>query len=309
MNGGFDRLSLLATFVRIVERGSISGAARDLGVSQASASRQLSALEQQMGAHLINRTTHGLSLTEAGSLCLADARGLLDGWDGILERVGGHESNGALRGPLKIVAPIALGQLHLAAAALDFQKDYPDVALTWLLLDETIRFAEIGCDLWIRVGPVPDDTLIVRELASVERLVVAAPGFAKRHGPVDPLDLTGMPCAALTLYEGAQLVLSRADGETRGLDAQVKFSTNNIFAVREAVLAGAGYAILPRWMVGAELNRGALVDLLPGWRGERLTVNGAYQPAQRQTLRLSVFVEHIAEALAGIPGVAVPDKT
>ncbi len=303
MNAGFDRLSLLATFIRIVERGSISAAARDLGISQASASRQLSALEQQFGAHLINRTTHSLALTDAGAQCLADARGLLEGWDAMVEQLNEDGERDRLQGPLKVVAPVALGQLHLAQAVLGYQRQHPDVTVTWLLQDEVVRFAEIGCDLWIRVGAVPDDTLIVRSLGEVERLLVAAPMFADGAVLSDPEQLANFSCAALAPYEGGQLVLTNTGGQTRSVEAQVRFSSDNIFAVREAVLSGSAYALMPRWMVDGELRSEELVNLLPDWRGDRLTVNAAYQPVQRQTQRLSALIDHISAAVAAIPGV------
>ncbi len=125
MSKSLDRLALLTTFARIAERGSISAAARDLGFSQASASRQLAELERRLGVQLIQRTTHRLALTQSGADCLSDARGLLDGWEALVERFAGEDS--AVRGGLKIVAPIALGQRHLAEAALRFQQAHPAV--------------------------------------------------------------------------------------------------------------------------------------------------------------------------------------
>ena len=99
-------MTLLATFLRIAERGSISAAARDLGLSQASASRQLADLEQRLGVPLIRRNTHSLALTEQGESCLADARSLLAGWEALTDRVA--EDQTQLRGPLRIIAPVAL---------------------------------------------------------------------------------------------------------------------------------------------------------------------------------------------------------
>lgn len=144
MSKSLDRLTLLDTFVRIAESGSISAAARDLGLSQPSVSRQLAELESRFQAQLMTRTTHTLSLTTAGSELLADARRLLDSWETIEERY--IASKTGIRGSLKVVAPVALGQLQLGDIVLQFQQQHPLLSLSWHLEDNNIRFAETGCD-------------------------------------------------------------------------------------------------------------------------------------------------------------------
>ena len=301
MTKRFDRLGLLSTFARIAERGSISAAARDLGLSQASASRQLSELEQQLGVQLIHRTTHTLALTEAGEDCLVEARELLEGWEAMAERYAAERET--VTGKLNIIAPVALGQLTLADAALDFQQQYPQVEIRWRLQDEPIRFAEIGCDLWIKVGAVPDDTLVVRPLGSVERLVTASPLLIQARRPRRPADLETLPCAALEPYEGGRFSLQHRRGTSAAVTARVAIGTNNIFSTRKAALRGIGYAILPHWFIADDLAAGKLVDLLPAWRAPSLPISAAYLPSRRQTRRLRFFIEHIAAALAAMPGV------
>ncbi|MEO0887430.1 MAG: LysR family transcriptional regulator, partial [Cyanobacteria bacterium J06648_10] len=142
MSKSLDRLTLLETFIRIADAGSISAAARDLGLSQPSVSRQLAELESRFKAQLMRRTTHELSLTEAGAQLLSDARQLLDDWEALEEK---HLDSGeTLRGRLRVVAPVALGQLHLIDIALQFQQQHPLISLSWQLQDDDIRFAEAG---------------------------------------------------------------------------------------------------------------------------------------------------------------------
>ncbi|MEO1503986.1 MAG: LysR family transcriptional regulator [Pseudomonadota bacterium] len=301
MSKSLDRLTLLETFARIAERGSISSAARDLGLSQASASRHLAELETRFGVELVRRTTHSLALTEAGEDCLTEARKLIEGWDALSAKR--SESDQALSGRLKIIAPVALGQLQLAEAALTFQQAHPGVVLSWLLDDAPIRFAEIGCDLWIKVGDVPDETLVVRPLGKVERMVVAAPRLLGGDRPGRPADLADLPCAALQPFEATSIPMTHADGEKETLAARASLSTNNIFSAHKAAVMGVGYAVLPRWFVDEDLTSGALVDVLPRWRAPSLTVNAAYLPARRRTRRLTAFLEHIGAAVAEIPGV------
>jgi len=297
MTRALDRLTLLGTFVRIAERGSISAAARDLGLSQASASRQLADLEERLGTQLIIRSTHHLSLTKAGERCLGDARLLLAEWEGFSESFAGEADR--MAGPLKIVAPVALGQTVALDSAIAFQAAHPDVVLDWILEDAPIRFAEVGCDLWLRVGAVPDETLIVQPLAEVQRIIVAAPGLA---GTVDgDLDaLADLPCAALRPFEGGRLPLTGPSGEAARLDARVSFASNNIATTKRVALAGGGYAILPRWLVAGELEAGTLIEPLPGWRAGSLTINAAFAPARRQTRRLRLFIDAMKDGLAGL---------
>lgn len=301
MSKPLDRLTLLETFARISDRGSISAAARDLNLSQASASRHLKELEGRMGTQLVRRTTHSLALTDSGQDLLRDARELLAGWDALEERHATAET--ALRGPLKVVAPVALGQLHLADIALDYQNQHPDVSLTWVLEDQPIRFAEIGCDCWIKVGPVPDETLVVRPLCRVERLIVAHCDLLTGRCVKTPEDLSETPFVSLTPFEGGRIGLEKPDGSKDEIAPQIRFASNNIFAVHRAVLKGIGAAVLPRWFVEDNLKAGRLVNPLPNRRAAELTINMAYMPARHQSKRLTMFLQAVAEGIENIPGI------
>ena len=301
MSKPLDRLTLLETFARIAARGSISAAARDLGLSQASASRQLKDLEDRFGAQLVRRTTHSLSLTSAGQDLLRDARELTASWEALEDKHGGADQD--VKGALNVVAPVALGQLYLADIVLRFQLAHRGVSIGWHLIDETIRFAEVGCDCWIKVGPVPDDTLIVRELGQVERLVVAAPGLAGRDQLGAPDKVAELPCAALQPFDGGNIDLSGTSGDTFVMRPEVCISTNNIFALHRAALMGVGFAVLPRWFVEEDLEAGRLIDLLPDWRAATLTVYAAFLPSRYQPKRLLVFLQHLADEFGAIPGI------
>ena len=292
MTRSADRISLLETFIRIAERGSVTAAARDLEISQGSASRQLKDLETRLGVQLARRTTHSLSLTEAGEEVLADARDLLARWEALSERQSAARER--IAGPLSVVAPVALGQTHLADAAIAFQREHPEVSLTWRLDDAPIRFAEIGCDCWIRVGPVPDETLVLRRLGSVERMLVGAPAIRGEDAP---------PFISLTPYEGADVTLTAESGATRRVAVRLAMAVDNIMAVKRAALCGVGAAIMPRWLIAEELAAGALVDLAPGWRAPTLDVGIAYQPTRTPPLRLTAFIGAVEAHMRKIDGI------
>ena len=288
MSTRFDRLALLATFVRIVERGSLSAAARDLDVSQPSVSRQLAALEALLGRRLVRRTTHNLTLTPDGTEVLGDARRMLAEWEGLTERLSDAD---ALRGTVRVVAPVALGQTGLMEAAVTFMGTHPEVTVDWRLTDAPTRFAEEGCDLWVRVGAVPDETLVVREIARVERLVVASPDVAARHRDQPPAT---WPWLALGPFEGSRIELHDRAGTATTFAIDPVFATDNVVALLAAVCGGLGAAILPRWFVAEDLAAGALIDAFPDLRAARLPVNLALAPGTRRPAR----VERLAEAIS-----------
>ena len=301
MSKSLDRLTLLETFVRIADAGSISAAARDLGLSQPSASRQLAELESRLQTLLVQRNTHSLSLTGSGEKLLTEARMLLDAWESLEE--GYLQGDGELSGKLKVIAPIALGQGVLARVACQFQVDHPRVVLDWQLHDQPIRFTEVGCDCWIKVGPVPDDTLVVRQLGIVERLLVGTPSIAKSL-PATPKRVQSLGLVALQPFEGGQIPLRNESGKKISIAPTATMSTNNIFALKEATLMGVGASVMPRWFIDRELADGSLVDLLPGWRAPTLGIHVAYLPGRHQPRRLRTFLNAIAAAIPAIPGVA-----
>lgn len=300
MSKSLDRLSLLTTFVRIAERGSISAAARDLGLSQASASRHLNELETRLGTVLIERTTHSLSLTEAGEAALEDARDLLNGWSALAER---FDDPSDLSGTLRVVAPIALGQRHLINATVYWQRAYPNLQINWQLDDSELNLAETGADVWIRIGRPRDDRLVVRDLVQVERLVVADSSLVKPDEITDPKSLEGLPAVSLSPFEGQKLPLTHQTEATVTIRANSRLITNNIFAGLNAVQKGCGFAIMPRWLVADELSDGTLIDLLPKWRAPRLTITACYLPSRRQSRTLNAFLEMAQNELNNLADV------
>lgn len=302
MSKSLDRLTLLQTFVQIAEAGSISAAARALGLSQPSVSRQLAELESRFKSQLMQRTTHNLSLTVAGAELLADARQLLDEWEALEEK---HlEAKDVMKGHLKVVVPVALGQLYLLDTVIQFQQKYPSISLSWQLEDSDIRFAEIGCDCWVKIGTVPDESLIVEPLGEVERMVVAAPSLLKSYGEIKlPTDLSKLSCVALSPFEGKRIPLINSEGKTIVVSPPVRMITNNISAVRQATLSGLGFSVLPRWFVKDDLERQQLIDLLPKWRAPKLTINAASLPGRHRPRRLQSFLDVLKKAVPQIPGV------
>ncbi len=290
MSRRYDRIALLETFIRIAERGSLSAAAKDLGSTQPSISRQLAALESEMNTVLAHRTTHNFTLTSDGRALLSDARRLVGEWGLLFEA---NRSSDELRGEIRVVAPIALGQTLLSKAASRFLADHPSVSLDWRLTDEPIRFDEEGCDCWFRVGSVPDQSLVVRELALVERIVVAIPD----------LDLDGstklqdLPWLSLGPYEADNIELIDESGKKTSFNLSPRLRSNNIFSVLEAALAGVGLAIMPRWLVADHLQAGVLIEAVPELRARPLPINIALAAGTRRPRRVDALADAIGHEL------------
>jgi molybdate transport repressor ModE-like protein len=295
-----DRLDLLRLFVRIAETGRISEAARSVGISQPSASRCLRLLESVMGAKLIERSTHGLSLTPAGLSLLDRARHLLAAWDEAVEAAGAERQE--LAGLIRVVAPVAVGQTLLAAVAARFLRRHPEVRIEWDLRDDVLDMTSAGCDLWIRVGELPQDDLVVRHVYDIKRAVVASPAFrAVEH----PRELSVTPAVRLTSFVPVAVRLVRDDGASFVLRQSAVFSTSNLHAAHVAALEGVGYAVLPLWLVQDDLSRGALTMLCPDWQPPGLHLSLAYAPTGQRSSRLRALIDFIRAELTSDGGLGI----
>ena len=216
-----------------------------------------------------------------------DARRILGEWEAIEDL---HAQDSALKGVIRVIAPVALGQSVFIEAASQFMKDHPGVTVDWRLRDDTIRFAEEGCDCWLKVGPVPDDTLVVRELARVERLVVGTPKYLAAH---DRKALEAMPWLTLGPFEGNRIELFDQTEKAKVFSVAPKMASDNIFAICEAVKRGIGVAIMPHWFISAELEAGTLVDVAPHLCAASLPVNLAISSGTRRPARVERFCDTI----------------
>ena len=289
---GGDRLALMRLFVQVAETRSLAAAGRIIGLSQPSTSRQLRQLEARLGVQLVRRSTHDCSLTDAGERFLTTATDLLARWDAATEAA--RSGQGDLGGPIRVVAPIALGQTVLAQLASRFLIGHPAVVLDWRLDDNPGDLAAGGFDLWIRAGPIRDQSLIVHEILNAERTIVAARSFAS----VDhPADLHRYRAVRLATFVPLHVPLKAPDDSTTTLQLRPAFTTDNIYAALAAVREGVGYGVLPFWAVRSDLDDGRLVEVCPGWRPPAVVVSIAYPQARFRPTRVSAFADFIRKEL------------
>ena len=292
-------MALMATFVCIVEAGSLSGAATQLGTTQPTVSRRLQLLERQLGLRLLNRSTHAMKLTEDGQRCYDGARDLLAGWQSFESdlRGAGDEPEGTLR----VVAPHAFGQSQLLGLVDEYLRRYPRVSVEWLLHDRTPDFVADGIDCAIQVGEVGDPNVVALPLAEIPRIVVAAPSVLQgRHAIAHPADLAALPWLALRTFYRTELVLMHSgNGESHRVGFKPRLSTDSLYALRSAALLGMGVGAGSSWVMADDLAAGRLVHLLPEWHASPLPMYLVYAHARFYPARLRRFLELVREGASG----------
>jgi len=302
---GADRIDLLRTFVRIVESGSLSAAAVQLGTTQPTVSRRLQALERLFGLQLLKRSTHRMTLTDDGQRCFVHAQSLVADWEAIQADLRGEVD--VPRGRLRVVVPHAFGQAQLLEPMLQFLARYPQVTLDWMLEDRHPDFIAEGIDCAIRVGTVDAPHLVAVPLAEVPRIAVAAPSLVGTADVRDPALPGTLPWIALTTYYRERVTLLAADGgPALQVDIQPRLLTDNLFVVRQAALAGLGAAVVSAWLVSDELRTGRLLRLLPEREAPPLPVHLVYPSARQIPSRLRAFIDAMKACLPHTHGMRIP---
>ena len=274
-----DVLAAFRVFVRVAEARSFSAVAREMGTTQPAVSRQVAALEEHLGARLIQRTTRSLALTEDGRDLLGHARRVLDSVEEAEASVGRrHSLPGGL---VRLGSSSAFGRLYVAPRIERLLERYPELAIDLRMSDSILDLVAEGIDIAIRVGAVQDSTLVARKIGSSRRITVASAACIALHGePHHPSDLARLPCVIFTgSATPTEWRFEAPDGPV-SVSVTGRFRTDNGEAVREAVLAGLGFAVLPIWFFSTELTDGRLKPVLTGWEPPSSAISAVY-PSRR----------------------------
>ena len=294
-----DSVKTMRLFLTVVQTGSLSGAGRQSGLSPASVSRQITALEDDLGVRLLNRTSRRLSLTEAGQVYLDRAEGLLQDIDEMRDAV--TQLAIRPRGTLRIQSRISLGTQYVAPLIPAFLAQYPDLKLDLWLTDNDLDLTEHGIDLAIRTGDLSDSTLIGRRLASSPRVVCASPQYWAEYGrPTTPEAVMNHNCLTYRFEFGVAAALwqFRTDGG-RSINVQVagNFQTNNGEALRLATLSGLGIALLPAWSVKDYLKAGTLERVLSDYETTVSDLDSGiyavYLSRRNLSVKTRLFIDHL----------------
>ena len=290
----------MAVFVRAVETGSFSAAARTLNLTPSAVSKQIGRLEDRLGARLLNRTTRRLSLTEAGDDYFQRAtRILADIADAERAVALSHE---APRGVLRVSASIAFGQTQLVPLVSEFLALYQEIQVELNLSDHVIDLVDAGVDVAIRVAALPDSSHIARRIASERRIVCAAPSYLARHGtPQSPEDLAGHNCLIYSTIATEDWRFRGPDGP-RSVKVTSNFIANGGEAVRDLAIAGLGLARLATFLVGPAVRDGRLVPVLTDFEERQETAIHAVYPHRRHlSPKVGAFVDFLADKMSPPP--------
>ncbi len=291
-----DLLAKMATYVRVVESGSLSGAAKQLRISSPAVSRQIATLEHELRTPLLVRTTRKMTVTPQGrryyERCLQILRDVEDAQK--LERSDGVD------GLLRISAPVTFGLACVAPQMHALMKRHPGLLVELQLEDRLVDLMPEGVDVAIRVGSEPpvSTELIAHHLLTYQRTLVAAPSYLKKHGAITrPEALTRHDTLMHFMGPTDTWILERGETEAR-VRPKVVFRSNALHALRELAIQGAGVALLPAWFVAPFLASGELRAVLPSWHPRPVNANAIYRKDQRGAARVKAFIDHLRGALA-----------
>ncbi len=290
-------------FVRVAETLSFSRAAERLGVSKSVVSRRVDRLERSLGGtRLLARTTRGASLTEAGREFERRCRAVLADLDEARNAVAGRDG-GELAGTLRLAAPRAFGTRHLSPALAAFAAAHPALVLDVAYADRHADLVAEGFDAAVRIGSLPDSSLVARRLSPVRNVVVASPAYLARRGrPRTPADIAQHDCLVITHAPPAEQWRFRDGRRWIGLNPpRVRLRADNGDALKDAAVAGLGLAVLPSFIAADALGRGELEVVL---HDHALPERGLYvlrPPGRQPTAKVRALIDHLAAAFGPEP--------
>jgi DNA-binding transcriptional LysR family regulator len=290
-----DLLEKMSTFVRVVEAGSLSAAAKQLRISPAAVSRQIATLETEVRAVLLARTTRSMALTAAGREYYTRCVRILSDVEDAQTALRGDPMDG----PLSISAPVTFGTARVIPHLVAFRRRHPRIRLDLRLEDRLVDPVSENVDVLLRVGGLPSEALVAHRLMTFSRILVASPAYLRARGePKTPEALAKHCVLAHTRGDGHQQLSLQKEGRTTSTMMSVVFRSNSLFALRQLAIAGDGVALLPDWLVENEVERRSLRVVLPGWNGEPFSAYAMHRVELRGAPRVRAFIDYLREVLA-----------
>lgn len=289
----------LAIFAKVVEMRSFAGAATELALSKATVSKAVTRLEERLGARLFNRTSRQLALTDAGHRLTERAARLLA--DGEAAENEALAQSVVPRGLVKVAVPMTYGVKVISPLLPEFLTAYPEVSIDLHLSDATVDLIGDGFDLGVRIGSLPDSSLVARRLSRMPRHTVAAPSYLKAYGrPTHPMHLAQHKCFAYAYLSTASAWhYTNAAGEEASVRPSGQLRVNNGEALLDSLVAGLGIADLPEFIIGEALASGKVETILNDWRQLEGSVHLVMPPGGPRPARVEVLADFLAKHLSG----------
>ncbi len=291
-----DKLTSMNVFVRVAKAGSFAGAARDLGISRAMATKHIMQLESELNTRLFNRTTRNISLTEVGQSYLERCQQVLLDVDE-MEAAVTHMQREP-RGVLKISAPPVIGATQIAPALTEYLMGYPELSVEMVLKGGQVDLIDEGVDIAIYLGPISDTSLVARKLASSSLVVCASPEYLKQHGvPQDPEDLEDHSCLINWAIPPRNKWRFKGILGEREVTVTGRMQANMGDPIRMAAVNGLGLVMLPKYIVGRDIEKGKLVPIMEDYAIAPLDIHAVYPHRKYLSAKVRSFVDFIQEWL------------
>ena len=293
-----DRLTSMTVFAKVASTRSFSGAARELGVSQATASKHVQTLEDWLGVRLLHRTTRRVALTDVGESFFVQCTRILEEME--TARCSA-KPEAPVRGSMRITAPVVFGSTRLGPLVVDFMHRHPELSLNVELSDRSVDLIEEGYDLAIRTSPTTGAGLVAWPLMPLDYVLCAAPSYLARHGvPTTPAELSTHHCITGNSSVGVSWGFDGPDGQTE-VPIYGRLQVNNAMLRCDVARSGAGILLCAQYLVENDFANDRLVRLLPNYKPAGGTLH-AVSPAYRAGLpKVRSLVNHLTNQLS-VPG-------
>ena len=290
-----DTLTRMRAFIAVVENEGFSAAARKTGRSKALLSKYVRELEDELGVLLINRTTRQIALTGAGEIYVVRASAILADLESLNEEA--RETTGEARGRIRVSAARTFGDAELGCSLVDFAVAHPEISLDIHLDDNFVDLVEEGFDVAIRMTRLADSSLIARRLASLDLALCASPALLARLGrPAHPSELAAFPAVidSNSRMFSSWTFRDPASGEAFPVPVSGQFTANSPVTVRAAVRAGLGFAMIPEFVVRADIAAGRLVRVLDSFMPQEAGIYAVFPHRRHLPVRVRLFVDFLA---------------
>lgn len=296
-----NRLENMHTFTRVVEAGSISGAAERLGVAKSAVSRRLKELEEHLGVELFHRTTRLMNLTDTGRAFYQQSVRILE--DVLEAELAASQAHGTLKGSLKVALPSSFGLMHMGPAINEFLQLHPQIEFDLDFNDRQVDLMQEGFDLAIRIASLPDSSLIARRIAPIQHVFCASPDYLEKHGtPQTPEDLPNHQCLTYSLSHNDQTWTFTDKNNQKSkitIKSHMKASAGEF--LRDAAVDGQGVVYLPTFIVYKEIENKTLLPLLNEYFAWKINAYVVYPQTRHLSQRVRAFVDFLVERFDGIP--------
>ena len=296
-----DRFENMRAFIRVVEAGSISGAADRLGVAKSAVSRRLKELEEHLGVELFHLTTRRMNLTDTGRAFYHQSVRILE--DVLEAELATSQAHGTLKGSLKIALPSTFGIMHMGPAINEFLQAHPQIEFDLDFNDREVDLMQEGFDLAIRIANLPDSSLIARRLAPINTVICASPSYLEHRGaPKTPNELIEHQCLVYSLlrdFEYWHLTDSSGKEIRTKIHPYLKASTGEF--LKDAAVEGQGIILVPSFIAYKEIERGTLVPVLKDYRPPQINAYAIYPQTRHLSQRVRAFVDFLGKRFEGTP--------